>query len=209
MRPRIFHRGIRLARVAVLGVLLSLAALTPVMGTGGSVQLSLQGYGTIPGQLQNTIIEPNNTVSMAMLVNDQIQSSSGPIQLTSTAEWNGVRDGSVLSGQIQGWTGNVQVCVPVCLSADFNGQGNWNGQLDASSQGAGTFTGTITFVSSSIPQITGGQSYPISGTWNADFAAPTPEFASEASAFMIVFAVAALTLVTTRTQKDPKNRNDE
>ena len=171
------------------------------------MQLSLQGFGTVPGQLQNTIIEPNNTVSMTMLVNEQFQSSSGPIQLTSTGVWVGVRAGSVLSGQIQAWTGKVQACVPFCLSANFNGQGKWNGELnESSSQGAGTLTGTITFAGSSIPQITVGQSYPISGTWNADFAAPMPEFVTESSGYMIVFAVAALTLATTRRQHEPGNR---
>ena len=194
MRPRIPRRARWIMRVAVLSLLLPLAAFTPVMGSGGSVQVSVQGYGTFPGELQNTIIEPNNTISMTMLVNDQIQTSNVPVHVTSTGVWNGVRNGSALSGQIQGLTGKVQSCVPFCLSADFDGQGSWNGELNESSQGAGICTGTITFVDSSIPQISVGQTYPISGTWKADFTLPIPEFGSEATPYMIVLAVAALTL---------------
>jgi hypothetical protein len=203
------RRASWIMRVAALSLLLPLASFTPVMGTGGSVQLSLQGYGTIPGQLQNTIIEPNNTISMTMLVNDQMQTSNGPIQITSTGVWNGVRNGSVLSGQIQGLTGKVQACVPICLTANFVGLGNWNGQLnESSSQGTGTLTGTITFVSSSIPQIGVGQTYPISGTWTADFAAPMPEFESETTAYMIILAVAVLIEATTHSLQRPKNRSE-
>ena len=207
IRPRIPLRGRWIALVSVLSLLLPLAVLTPVMGTGGSVQLSLQGYGTLPGELQNTIIQPNNSISMTMLINDQIQTSNGPIQVTGRGVWNGVRNSSGLSGQIQSLTGKVQACVPFCLSADFVGLGNWNGGLsESSSQGTGTLTGTITFVSSSIPQIPVGQTYPISGTWNADFGLPMPEFRSEATAYMIAFAVAALTLVTTHPLKS-KNKS--
>jgi hypothetical protein len=208
MRPRIPRRGSWIAPIAVLSLLLPLAALTPVMGTGGSVQLSLQGYGTVPGELQNTIIEPNNTVSMTMLLNDQIQASNGPIQVTGSGVWNGVRNGSVLSGQIQGLAGKVQACVPFCLSADFVGLGNWNGELNESSQGTGTITGTITFVSSSIPQIPVGQTYPISGTWQAEFVLPIPEFRSDAPAYMIVLAVTALTVATTHPLQKSKNRSE-
>jgi hypothetical protein len=208
MRRWIRRRDRRIGLIAVLWLLLPLAALTPVMGTGGSVQLSLQGYGTVPGELQNTIIQPNNTIAMTMLLNDQIETSNGPIQVTGSGVWNGVRNGSVLSGQIQGLAGKVQACVPFCLSADFVGLGNWNGELNDSSQGAGTLTGTVTFVSSSIPQIPVGQTYPISGTWKADFALPMPEFKSEATVYMIVLAVTALTIATTHPQQKPKNRND-
>jgi len=145
---------------------------------------------------------------MTMLVNDQIQTSNGPIQVTGTGVWNGVRNDSVLSSQIQGLTRKVQACVPFCLSAYFLGLGNWNGELNESSQGTGTITGTITFVSSSIPQIPVGQTYPISGTWNANFALPTPEFESETTTYIIILAVAGLALATTHPQQKRKNRND-
>ena len=209
MRFRIPRRASWIISIAALALLLPLAVFTLVMGTGGSVQFSLQGYGTIPGQLQNTIIEPNNTISMTMLVNDQIQTSNGPIQLTSTAIWNGVRNGSILSGQIQGLTGKVQACVPICLNANFTGLGNWNGQLnESSSQGTGTFTGTITFVTSSIPQITVGQTYPISGTWNANFSLPMPEFESEGTAYTIILATAVLIQAMTHSLQKLKNRSE-
>jgi hypothetical protein len=181
--------------------LFSIAALTPVSASGGSLQFTIQGYGTVTGELTNAIIMPNNSVSMMMNVNSQMQTSSGAVQITSSGTWIGLRNGSALSGQIQGVVGRAQVCVLVCAAADFVGQGQWSGQLNGT-HGAGGLEGTITFTDSPTPQIPTGQPFPISGTWSADLETPAPEFPSATSIFMLVTSMfASLLLISSQRQR--------
>ena len=194
-----------LAAVAVVSAFLLLASVSMVpivgaTGTGGTVQLTLPGLGTVTGQLQNVVIEPDKTVTMTMTVNDQLQTSSGPVQVTGSGVWNGAMTGSTLSGNMQGISGKVQACIIICVSGDFVGQGQWTGSLNGAS-GGGTLAGTITFTDSSIPQISVGQPYSVTGTWTSDFTLPVPEFESALGTFTIVLTVAALTLITRRIGK--------
>ena len=168
------------------------------------MQLSLQGYGSIPGELRSAIIQPNNSVYMLMVINNKVQTSNGPVQITSNGTWTGTRNGSTLSGPIRNLAGNAQVCVVICFSADFTGQGHWYGSLTGS-DGTGTLNGTITFTNSPVPQIQTGQPYLMSGTWNADFDLPVPEFAPPSPAYMItIFTLATILLMLTLR---PRNRS--
>jgi hypothetical protein len=196
---RIHHRSRKMiVSVAILLLIVSVTALTPITASGGTLQLSLQGYGTVSGELRNAIIQPNNSVSMIMFVNDKIQTSNGPVQLTSNGTWTGVRNGSFLSGPIKGIVGRAQFCILICVSADFVGQGHWIGTM-IGSRGSGTFDGTITFANSPVPQIQNGQPYLISGTWNADFNIPVPEFGQSLPIYnVLVFTVVSLLLVVNR-----------
>jgi hypothetical protein len=195
-----------IANVAVLSLVIPFAAFTPVSASGGTLQLTIRGYATVPGELQNTIIYPNNSVSMMMNINDQMQTSYGPVQITSSGTWIGLRNGSALSGQIQGLMGKAQICILLCGGADFVGQGHWDGQLNGT-RGTGTFEGTMTFINSPVPQIPTGQPFPISGTWSADFEMPIPEFPSQAPTYMIVaFTFASLLLISTRYPRAFKKR---
>jgi hypothetical protein len=194
---RIHHRVRKMnVSVAILSLVVAATALTPITASGGTLQLSLQGYGTVSGELRNAIIQPNNSVSMIMVVNDKIQTSNGPVQLTSNGTWTGVRNGSFLSGSIKGIVGRAHFCIFICVSADFVGQGHWIGTLSGS-RGTGTFDGTITFTNSPVPQIQNGQPYLISGTWNADFNIPIPEFGQSPPIYVVVaLTLASLLLVS-------------
>ncbi len=184
-------------RVAIISlVCVPLVAFTPISASAGSVQIAIQGYGTVAGQMENAIIAPNNSVSMIMVVNDQIQTSYGPAQITGTGRWNGVRNGAALSGQIHDVVGKVQVCILLCVSADFVGQGNWNGTLNGS-HGTGVLGGTITFTDSPVSQIPVGHPIPVSGTWTSDFALPVPEFGLQLPTYVILFAIVTLVVLST------------
>jgi len=165
--------------IVIIAILLfSLSQISPqAFGSGtGSILLQIQGYGTLHGQLQNAIIQANNSVAMTMTVNDQIQTSQGSYPVQATGTWHGVRAGSALAGTIQDIAGKIHVCIILsCSDAEFVGQGSWTGLLDGSSNGNGNFTATITFTESPYPQIPQGQSIPTYGSWAASFAYPVPE----------------------------------
>jgi len=134
----------------------------------GSVQLSVHGYGNLPGQLLNISLQPNGDVSMAMAFSGKLQTSYGSFSVTGTGVWIGVATGSNLSGTIQSVTGQVQICVFSCSAANFVGKGNWTGSMMHSAAN-GTLSGTITFTNSPYPQqLPPNQSIPITGTWNAE-----------------------------------------
>ena len=208
MRFRFQRRTEWVVSATLLSLFISLVAFIPVSATGGSLQLSLQGYGTVTGELQNTIIQSNNSVSMIMVVNDQVQTSLGPVQITTNGTWTGVRNGSALSGQIRGIVGRAQVCILICVSADFVGQGHWNGSLSGS-HGTGAFQGTMTFTNSPIPQIQTGQPYLMSGIWSADFDLAVPEFGSQTpTSIIMVFALASLLFISTHRPKSSSPLDD-
>jgi hypothetical protein len=192
--------------IAILSLLTPLAAFTPVSATGGSFQLKfgLAGVwtGTLPGELQNAVIQPDNSASMTMVLNDQIQTSIGPAQVTINGKLNGVKSGSALSGTIQGMVGKVSA---MGLSGDFVGQGQWNGSLSGS-HGTGTITGTVTFTNSPVPQIPTNQPYPISGTWDSDFSIAMPEFGSTLPTYMILFAITSFLIIYMNGQHRFKNK---
>ena len=206
---RILHLRKMPLHVSILSILLLLSACMPVYAGLGTLQLSLQGYGSLPGELQNTIIQPDNSVSMSMVINSKVQTANGPAQLTSNGAWVGTRSGSALSGQINGITGRAQICMLVCVTADFVGQGFWNGSLNGS-HGSGNFDGYISFTNSPVPQIQNGQPYGISGTWNADFDLPAPEFGLQTPIFMfVVLSCATLLLISTHKTRKSRNLKDD
>ena len=174
---------------AILSLLIPLAGFAPVSATGGSFQLifGLAGVwtGTLPGELQNGAIQSDNSVSMTMVLNDQIQTSIGPVQVAINGIMVGVKSGSALSGTIQGMSGKVSA---MGLSGNFVGQGQWNGSL-AGSHGTGTIVGTVTFTNSPVPQISTNQPYPISGTWDSDFSIAVPEFGSTLLTYVILLSI--------------------
>jgi hypothetical protein len=143
----------------------------------GSVLVQIQGYGNVRGQLQNAIIQKNDTIAMLMIVNDQIQTSQGSFPVVVTGTWNGVRNGSSIYGLLQNVNGKIRICLfNLCSDAEFVGQGNWTGMLNSSGGGNGNFAGRITFTKSSYPQIPKGQIVPLNGSWTADFMYSIPEF---------------------------------
>lgn len=193
--------------LTIISVILVQISLTAVARPGtGSVIIQIQGYGTVHGQLQNALIQPNNSLKMSMVVDDQLQTPQGSFFLQATGDWDGVLNNSTLSGTIHDVQGKIHVCVIFsCNDVDFNGHGTWTGQLQTSSVGSGNFTGTITVTNSPYPQIPQGQTIPISGSWTADFifSVPVtstnsiPEFNSNASLLLLATLTAA-TILTYR-----------
>ncbi len=164
-----FRKAKRLAFLALPTLFMSSMVLRGFAVAGqGSVQLSVHGYGNLPGQLLNISLQPNGGVSMAMAISGKLQTSYGSFSVTGTGVWIGVANGSNLSGTIQSVTGQVQICVLSCSSANFVGKGEWTGSM-MNLAASGTLSGTITFTNSPYPQqLPPNQSIPISGTWNAE-----------------------------------------
>lgn len=159
-------------------LLLSLAtlALPHVFASGtGSVTISTM-YGDVHGQLQNGVLQNDNSITMSMVINDQIQGQ--PVKATGT--WTGALNGQSMSGTIQNFVGSIG-------DAQFTGQATWTGTLTSTSDGAGNLTGTITITSSPYPQFPQGNTYPISGTWTASFTNPVPEFSSGSTILLTLF----------------------
>jgi len=187
--------------IAALIILMSPTAAT-ASGTG-TVTIQIQGYGTVHGQLQNALIQANNSVAMSMSVNDQLQTPQGSFPLQATGEWNGVLNNSTLSGTIHDVQGKIHICIIFsCNDVAFTGRGNWTGQLQNGSTGSGDFTGTITATNSPYPQIPQGQSIRINGAWTADFTSSVPEFNSNLNLLLLATLTAAI--IVTRRKRDRK-----
>jgi hypothetical protein len=151
-------------------VLAILPALQAQSGSGaGSFSFTLNGY-TVQGQLSNTIIHPDNSVTLTMSVQDTMQTPAGNVPISGSGEWYGTANVTSLSGTIQNVIGTARICILFffCGNANYVGQGTWQGTLSGA-QGSGTFQGTITFTSSPVPQIPVNQPIPISGTWSSNF----------------------------------------
>jgi len=135
----------------------------------GSFAFTLQGY-TVQGQLSNGVINSDNSVSMAMSIDDSLQTSIGAVPVTGNGEWAGTVNGTTVSGTIENVSGSIQVCYFFffCGYANYVGNGTWAGTLSGE-QGAGTFNGLITFTSSSFSQVPLNQPIPVSGNWNSSF----------------------------------------
>jgi hypothetical protein len=177
IKHSIILRGTKCVLVALVILLFLGQPLLPARGAGtGTVLLQVAGYGSVRGQLENATILANNAVTMIMTVNDQIQTPQGAFPIEATGRWSGILNGSVLSGTINDVTGKVQICVLVCSDADFVGQGNWSGMLNASMNADGNFTAAIEFTNSPYPQIPDNQPVPTDGSWQASFVQPVPEF---------------------------------
>lgn len=193
----------------LLIITIALATLTPITTSvnaqsgAGSVTLNIQGFGTVHGQLQDPMIYPNYSVSMLMVVDDQLKTSQGTFPLQATGNWDGTLDNSSLAGTIDNISGKINVCILLsCNSIYFTGQGNWTGQLDAASNGAGNSTATITITNSPYPQIPQGASIPTSGPWTASFTSPTPEFNANSSLLLALLTAASLIVVRSRRKKE-------
>ena len=189
----------------ICSLVILLGALTSVAASQGAMQLSVQGYGTVHGQLENATIQPNGTVSILMLINDQMQTSQGRFPVSANGLWVGVLNGSALTGQIQDVAGKVQICILICQDANFVGEGHWGGLLNGSNA-VGNFDGAITFTNSPVPQIPVGQPIPVYGTWTTDFQFPIPEFASGIGTYTLVFVIATLALVFVGSRSSVKIR---
>lgn len=187
----------RSTAAVICSLVILLGALTRVAASQGAIQMSIQGYGTVHGQLENATIQPNGTVSMLMLVNDQIQTPQGTFSVSANGLWEGVPNGSAIAGQIHDVAGKVRICILICQNASFVGEGRWSGVLNGSNA-AGNFDGAITFTNTPVSQIPVGQAIPVSGTWTTDFPFPIPEFASEIGAYTLVFVIVALSSVCAR-----------
>ena len=144
-------------------------AFSPVLANSGEGTFAMDLSGnTLNGNLQNAIIK-SNSVSLNMILNGYVQTSIGPVPISANGIWVGARNGTLLTGTIQDVTGTVHMCILFwCGQAAFIGQGQWSGTL-TSTDGTGTFDGTVTFISSDFSQIHLNQPAPVSGSWNADF----------------------------------------
>jgi hypothetical protein len=208
MRFRIRHSGGLVLSITIFLLIVTPAAFAPVAATGGSFELAVQGYGTVHGQLEDAAIQPNNTVSVTMLLNDQLQTSQGTFQTSARGVWNGVRNGSALSGQIRDVGGKVHICFLIaCSDANFVAEGLWRGLLNAI-HGTGDLNGTITFTNSPVPQIPVGQPIPVAGTWAADFQTPIPEFRTQFGVYILAFVATALVMSARRTQTQAGRRGN-
>ncbi len=195
----------RLITSIVLCVLLMPAIFyyaRPVYATPdqGSLQLILQDYGSVNGQLLDAAIHPDNSITMEMIVNNQMQTSYGSFPVTAKGIWTGLSNGTSVSGSIQNVTGKVQVFLS---NANFVGNGEWTGSLNGT-LAAGTFGGTITFTSSPNPQqIPQNQAIPSTGTWNATLSpssTPVPEFNLNLATLVAAFGVLMLIVVARRNE---------
>jgi hypothetical protein len=147
-------------------------AYSPVLADSGagSFTLIVRGY-PVNGNLQNVVLNQDGSISMNMVLDGSVQTPIGPVPMVANGVWTGMRNGSTVSGTIQNVAGTANICfLFFCGHAKFVGQGRWSGTLTANSTlGSGSFEGTITFTSSTFPEIPVGQPQPVSGTWNADF----------------------------------------
>ena len=184
-----------LIAAGICTLILALGTVGGVSAGQGTLRLSVQGYGTVHGQLENATIQPDGTVSLRMVVNDQLMTSQGAFPTTASGHWVGTLNGSTVSGQIQDVVGVVRICTFTCQDASFVGAGHWGGILNGS-DAAGDFDGAITFPNSPVPQIPAGQPIPVSGTWTATFELPMPELAAETWPYTLVFAVALCALIS-------------
>jgi hypothetical protein len=154
-----------------------LLTLTPAVAyaqsepTLGSFAFTLQGY-TVQGQLSNAVIRPDNSVSMTMSVDDSLQTPVGAVPISGNGEWYGTVNGTEMSGTIENVSGSIQVCYFFffCGYANYVGNGTWTGTLSAD-HGAGTFSGLITFTTSSFSQVPLNRPIPVSGNWSSTFQA--------------------------------------
>ena len=168
----------------------------------GSLQLTLQGYGSVNGQLLDAAIHPDNSITMAMIVNNQMQTPYGSFRVTANGIWTGLSNGTTVSGSIQNVTGKVQIFIS---NANFVGSGQWSGSLNGTFA-AGTFGGTITFTNSPYTQqIPQNQAIPTTGTWNATLSSsstPVPEFNLKLTMLVAAFGILMLIVVARRNENE-------
>jgi len=197
----------RLITSIVLSVLMMTAIshhARPVYATQGqgSLQLILQGYGSVNGQLLDAAIHSNNSITMVMIVNNQMQTPYGSFPVTANGVWTGLSNGTTVSGSIQNVTGKVQIFLS---NANFVGSGEWSGSLNGT-VAAGTFGGTITFTNSPYPQqIPQNQAIPTTGTWNATLSSsstPVPEFNLKLTMLVAAFGILLLIMVARRNENE-------
>jgi len=183
-------------------LLIILVCVSPIAATRsgtGSVIVQIQGYGTVHGQLQNALIQSNNTVTMSMVVSDQLQTPQGSFPIEATGDWNGSLNNSTLSGTIDNVQGRIHVCIVFsCNDVDFIGHGTWTGQLQTASSGSGNYTGTIIIMNSLSTQIQPGQTIPIHGSWASNFASAVPEFNHQISLLLVAAIMVAIVLIHRR-----------
>ena len=120
----------------------------------------------ITGDLTNAVLS-RSTVNMIMVIDQNLPTNIGPVNLVGNGLWSGTMSNLTLSGTISNVQGSAKACLFIfCQEASFTGEGTWNGTLNASASGSGTFQGTLTFTGS--PLAPSGP-VPISGTWESTF----------------------------------------
>jgi hypothetical protein len=138
----------------------------------GSFRLNVRGY-PVTGRLENAIVQPDGSIVMNMIIDGNVQTPIGPAPISGRGVMDGRIDGSELSGTIRDVQGNVRVCfLFFCGQAEFIGEGNWTGSADGT-YATGILDGTITFTTSSFPQVPLNQPQYVSGTWNAELQLPS------------------------------------
>jgi hypothetical protein len=153
-------------------VLLTTAMPAHATDAQGSFQMNVRGY-MVTGLLDNAVVQQDGSISMTMNVDSSVQTFIGQVPIKATGQWEGKVDGTTISGVIKNVNGQFRVCYFFffCGTANFTGQGQWTGTLEGA-DGTGAFVGTITFNSSSFPQIPLNEPQPVSGSWNAEFQLP-------------------------------------
>jgi hypothetical protein len=158
---------VSVAMVLLLTIPLVCSAATPA--PGGSLELTITfhyGVVTVHGELENVVIQPNDSISMLMTIKDTVF-VHGKSTVSINGTLVGMRSGSTLSGQILNLVG--ESCIIKCGDFKFVGKGQWSGTLNQT-HGAGTFQGTVTVTESPIDEyVPVGEVAPFSGTWSADF----------------------------------------
>jgi len=163
-------RRIELSAVLLLIVVSVTNIFSPALANPGQGIFSMIiSQTTLAGNLDDAVIN-GNAVTMSMVLNGNLQTSIGQVPISANGNLVGTRNGTGLTGTIQGVTGTVHFCFLFwCGQAQFIGQGIWNGNLTTTTTGSGTFQGTIEFTSSDFSQIHLNEPAPVSGTWTAEF----------------------------------------
>jgi hypothetical protein len=157
--------GILGRSVSLLLIALVISASQVAASSGqGTVQLSIS-FGSVQGQLTDATLFANGTISMKMTINNQMDTSIGPVQITATGEWLGTRNGQQLAGTINNIVGTAGV---ISHNIKFNGKGTFTGTLTGNG-GQGSFSGSLTASNSPISEVPANQAIPMSGTWSATF----------------------------------------
>jgi hypothetical protein len=109
---------------------------------------------------------------MQMIISGEIDTPYGYAPVTGSGVWEGARNGAGLSGTVQDVTGVIYGCHNSrCGDITYIAAGQWTGTLSGSN-GAGAFSGTITFTTSPFSSIPLNTPQPVTGTWNAQFLLP-------------------------------------
>ncbi len=134
----------------------------------GTLEFVIAG-NTISGNLSNSRLYSDKTVTMGMTLDYITQTSVGPVSVTGAGDWYGRANRTALEGIIYNVSGTVKLCyIFYCPTASYIGYGTWSGALtNNSTQAAGTFHCILIFTSSEIQNIPLNTPLHVAGTWNS------------------------------------------